>query len=440
MNRKKTKILKFGGSSVGTAVAIRNVSKIIQDARNDDLVVVVSAQQGVTNMLLKLTSGNESVDKIESHLSNIIKDLEIDVPEVFTLLNELRTSLESDLPQDQLQDLVASFGELISARIVTQYLSLKGVDAVFVDSRQIVITDSSFGDANYDLEKTRTKCRKLLGQTIQMNQVPVVTGFIGKNARGSTTTFSRGGSDLTATLLGQCLNANIVELWSDVDGVMSADPREVKDSVVIPELTYKEAVELSNFGAKVVHPRALVPAMEANIPVYVLSTFNRESVGTKISLTSSVESYTVTSKKEASVVTVYNPKMIRAVGYLADFFNIFNKLNLSIDVVSVSEASVSATVQNLTKTKMKRLVADLGVFGKIKIINNCAIVAVISSHFKKNQTLFHVILKELAQHNIHVDLISYGNSELNLTIVFSDSAKSTFVVNRVHKLLSLAKL
>lgn len=440
MNKKiNLKIMKFGGSSVGTVEAIVRTSNIITHDLSKNKIVVVSAQQGVTDKLLGLVNGKGNLVDLKNHLNNIIRQLNIQVPEVQVLFFELEKILKKKIPANKLKDLVASFGERISANMISTYLNSKGLKAAFVDSRKIVVTNSSFNNADYLLEKTRINCIKILNPILRKKIIPIVTGFIGQNVKGETTTLGRGGSDLTGTLLGQCLSAEVIEIWTDVDGIMTSDPRNIKDTSIISELTYKETIELSNFGAKVMYGRALIPAMESNIPVYVLNTFNPSSPGTLIHSKNSLNSFAVTAKESITIVTVYNPKMIGAAGFLADFFNIFGKLKLSVDVVSVSEASISVTVQKLSEADKKLLIANLEKFGEIELKDNCAIIAIISN-LKKKQELFSLILENLKNNGIHISLISYGNSEINLTLVISDSSKTKQAVSQIHKLLSLTQL
>ena len=298
------KVLKFGGSSLATSGRIRDVAKIVlKGARRDPVIVVVSAFQGVTNQLLECArlaaKANRRYEtawrKVVHRHRSVIEDLlgkrhsarlrsQVD-----TLLNELHEVLHGiqllGHGPPRALDLVASFGERLSALIISAHLN-RSYPARFADARQFIVTDDQFMSANVIFGKTNRMARRYFAELFRSNRprpIPVVTGFIGSTSDGQTTTIGRNGSDYTAAILGAALGAEIIEIWTDVDGVLSADPNVVASAFVLPRITYEEAMELSYFGAKVLHPAAIAPAVARGIPLLVKNTFRPEAPGTLIS-------------------------------------------------------------------------------------------------------------------------------------------------------------
>ncbi|TSC82158.1 MAG: bifunctional aspartokinase / homoserine dehydrogenase 1, partial [Parcubacteria group bacterium Gr01-1014_19] len=287
---KFVKVMKFGGSSVGSAERIQNVAKIVLGARKSGgVAVVVSAMQGITDKLLAL-----DFDFVkEKHLA-VAKELKVAAP------TELLTELESVIKGIKLLgdaspmalDLVVSFGERLSANLVASYLNKK-TPSIAVDSRELIKTDSNFQNAAVDFVATNRNIKKFFSKLVVSRKslvVPVVTGFISSNAAGKTTTLGRGGSDYSGAILGAALGVDVIEIWTDADGVMTADPRIVKAAFTLPEISYEEAFEMAYFGAKVIHPATMVPAIKKGIPVLIKNTFNPKHSGTVISRESSVVS------------------------------------------------------------------------------------------------------------------------------------------------------
>jgi aspartokinase/homoserine dehydrogenase 1 len=295
-----TKILKFGGSSVANARNINKVIDIILQSQKggENLVVVVSALGGVTDDLVMLaTLVSKKEDKYKTLFDNICqrhnqvikelikpKDRENILQEISKKYDELEEIMENILLTKELSlyslDAVMSFGEQLSAYIISEAIKNRGFRCKFIDARTLLQTDDNFGGANVDLESSY----KLIANYFKNNPpLSILGGFIASTQDGRTTTLGRGGSDYTASLIGAALNASAIEIWTDVDGLMTADPRKVKDAVIIPEISYEEAEKMASLGAKVIHPKTMKPARLKNIPIYIKNTFNPKGAGTKIS-------------------------------------------------------------------------------------------------------------------------------------------------------------
>lgn len=428
-----TKILKFGGTSVSDGDAVRRVAAIVAADEAPHKIVVVSAQSGVTTTLLRARSDPGAAEEAVARWRGLARELGLGADVVDSFADELRRDLQRALPRDEKADLVASYGELVSAALVAGFLQQVGLRAVAIDARDVVVTDGNFGNARYDAAATADRAKQVLLPLLAAGQVPVVTGFIGADARGRTTTLGRGGSDLTATLLGACLGADAVEIWTDADGVMSADPRAVPEAKLIARLSYDEAVELSNFGARVVFNKSLPPAIRAGIPVHVRNTFNPSSAGTVIAADKTPANFAVTTKSNVRVATVATPEMVGAVGFLARLFGIFESFDLSVDVVSVSEASVSVTFNNFDDEREAELLSALRELGEADVKRNRSIVAVISKYLDDEQAIFPKIFGALAEHGVDVEMISYGNREINLTLIV-DGARERETLHFIHEL------
>lgn len=293
------KVLKFGGSSVANAHNINKVIDImLHSSKSHNIVIVVSALGGVTDELLALASvvrdGGDEYKKLFINIcdkhNKLIGELILGVKahkaleEVGKKYDELEKTLTDILLSKQLSrkalDMIVSFGEQLSAYIISEVLKSRGVQCNFVDARTIIKTDDNFGEANVDIEESY----KLIYNDFKKNhQLSVMGGFIASTKNGVTTTLGRGGSDYTASIVGAALDASVIEIWTDVDGLMTADPRIVKDAIIIPEISYEKAEEMAYLGAKVIHPKTLKPARLKNIPIYIRNTFNPECNGTRIS-------------------------------------------------------------------------------------------------------------------------------------------------------------
>jgi aspartokinase/homoserine dehydrogenase 1 len=328
MDRKRFIVMKFGGTSVGNAERFRQCAAIVaQAAKNDRVVVVVSAMAGVTDLIFKTIEAARHGDSVatQTHLSKFesvhreligslfdqthhaaASDFMAEVISQLQIACHALSALRSDISAQTADSLVA-LGERLSAWALAGYLRQTGSNGAFVRAEDVIVTDSNFGNAAPDIEATRKQCEQSLLPLLDRNIVPVVAGYSGANAQGQTTTLGRGGSDYSATIIGAAAGADEVWIWTDVDGVLTADPRICPDATTLPEITFAEAIELAYYGAKVIHPKAAYPAAEAGFPVWIKNSFRPEVAGTKIThdaqpANSPVKS--VTSVKDAVLISL----------------------------------------------------------------------------------------------------------------------------------------
>ncbi|MCX6707089.1 MAG: aspartate kinase, partial [Candidatus Woesearchaeota archaeon] len=358
-------VMKFGGTSVGSSLSINNVFEIVMSRLQKNPIVVVSAITKVTDMLLQKTKdaekGDVDISEIEKRHFTIMDELGMDHSVISEELDGLKNSLSAIAKNGlnkKMLDNAASFGERMSSKIVAAYLTKKGIPARAVFAYDIgFVTDSNFTDAELDdVTYDNLKKNPLLNEKGIVN---VVTGFIAKDHKGSITTLGRGGSDFTAAIIGAAVNAELVEIWTDVDGIMTADPRIVSNAKSIEEISFSEAAELAYFGAKVLHPKTLLPAMDKNIPVAVLNTHNPSHKGTTIRRKSVIGDVfkAISSKKNVSTIRIVSSRMLGSHGFLARLFQIFNKHKIAIDMIATSEVSVSVTAE--TQENLNYLAEDL---------------------------------------------------------------------------------
>ncbi len=443
-------VMKFGGTSVGNIEAIRRVGKIIESRLERKPVVVVSAVSGITNKLVRLgqisadknhVSAKEIIEEIRKVHAAIISELEIDdstdikkaFPEAIDYLTDLSDRLlrAGDLVK-HLVDEMLSIGEFLSANIVSAYLRSIGIASQFADARELVSTDSRFGRAQVSREETQRNIKEKLIPVVSQG-VPVIQGFIGRDSFGRTTTLGRGGSDYSATYIGALVDAEAVEIWSDVDGILTADPSLVPNAKRIRKMSFQEAAELAYFGAKVLHPATLLPAIEKDIPVYVLNSMRPEDSGTKISKSKDGNENnsgivkSIAYKEGLIVITVTSSRMLMAHGFMSSIFEIFDRYQTSVDLVSTSEVSVSMTIDQVEH--LEDIHRELVRFAQVSIEENKAIVSLVGEKMKSTPGMPAKIFGFMTDIPIH--LISQGASEINISFVI-DESNLPIVINRLH--------
>ncbi len=427
------RVLKFGGTSVGNADAIRNLGKIVKSQLGSEPIVVVSAVSKVTDLLIETAkmaaTGKSITDNIqalnEKHTS-LMNELNLNLPEVKVLLAEMESLLNGiknlkNLSTETL-DLVQSFGERISIHIIAGHLESIGVKSKPYCAYDIgMITNSNFGEAEISADthkEINKKIRQLMNSSFH---VPVITGFIGKDRNGKITTLGRGGSDYSAAIIGAALDVEEIQIWTDVSGVYSTDPRIVKNARKIEKISFAECSELAYFGAKVLHPKTILPAMNKNIPVKVLNTFEPENSGTLIlsDLEKTEEIVkALTCKKNITLININSTRMLFAYGFLARVFYVFDKYNLSVDMISTSEVSVSLTVEStMNDTRVEKAIEELNQIATTNIVRNKAIVCVVGAGLKNEIGIAGKIFTLIGKHKIHVEMISQGASEINISFV-----------------------
>ncbi len=419
-------VMKFGGTSVGSPEMIKRAAEIVKSHASRKPVVVVSAFAKVTDSLMNLAHAalNNSHDTggIRKRHYDIMEGLGIDKSLISHELEELEAlikgiSLLKELTPRTL-DLLMSFGERMSAKIVAEYFSKSGLNARACNSYDTgFVTDSNFGNADV-LPETEANIRDFFRNSTGF--VPVVTGFIAKNANGEVTTLGRGGSDYTASIIGAAISAEEIQIWTDADGIMTADPKIVKNARSIDFISYEEAAELAFLGARVLHPKTILPAIEKNIPVRTLNTYNPGHKGTTI-LRETGKSHCITSiacKKGIKVINIHSPKMLFAAGFMHKIFRIFDELKISVDMVSTSEVNVSVTIDG--KYGTEKLVKELENMADVDVRNNRASISVVGTNIDSTSGIAGKIFSSLGNKNINVEMISSGASKINESFVVKE--------------------
>ena len=448
-------VMKFGGTSVGDANCIANAAEIVAKAAQErgPVVVVVSAMSGVTNALIAAARVAARKERdgwaatrehlLEQHRAAVV-GLASDVAHGISVLDDIRKQLDDfanlcesisvlgELTPRGL-DVVSSFGERMMVKIFAEALAKRGLAAVPIEATEIVVTDDNFGSAAPLMDLTREKTRARLIPLAEKGVIPVVTGFIGATADGIVTTLGRGGSDYTAAILAQCLDSEELWIYTDVDGVMTADPRVVADARTLARISYAEAAELSYFGAKVLHPKTVLPAVEGGIPVRILNSFNPSHPGTL--LTEKVEPNGSAVKGIASIgglsiVTVEGRGMMGVPGIAGKLFTAVARTGSSLFMItqSSSEQNICFVVQQSeTKQVLKALHRDLElelsrrVIDRIAAQEDVAIVAVVGAGMKGTPGISAKVFGSLGRIGINVVAIAQGSSEYNISLVVAGS-------------------
>lgn len=440
------KVLKFGGTSVKDAQAMKHVADILSQYP-PVTIAVLSATAGTTDTLIKLVSHategrreefTETKQKLEAKHHQIIEDLGLEndrsvchaVADIFSTLSVFLEGIyllrEST---NRVKDAVVASGELLSTHILAAYLKTQHPDTTWFDVRQIIVTDDHFSSAHVDLQTTQKKYNQKMKPLFKRNRFIITQGFLGSTLNGLTTTLGRGGSDYSATLIGNLSNAESIEIWTDSDGVMTADPRFIPQAFSQRELSFKEAAELSYFGAKVLHPYTMLPAMEKNLPVQVKNTMKPKDPGTVIAHESQQigQPKSIAFRRNITTVTIESSRMLNAYGFLERIFNVFARYQISIDLVSTSEISVSLTLE---KTEhLDRIVEELKEFSSVRVSEKMAIVSIVGEDIKNSQGFLKRAF--LALNSIPVEMISFGASNVNLSIVIPEIHVET-VVKKLH--------
>ena len=432
-------VMKFGGSSVANAERIKHVASIIKAYKEKKPVVVLSAMGDTTDHLLEAADqavkGIVDVEGVAKLHKETAELLDVNIETIQDLLKELNQLLTGISMLKEIskrsRDYLVSFGERMSVRMMAAYLTKEGIPAKFYDAWDIgILSDSNYMAAELldsvwdDIPKYLTGYKN--GTDVE---IPIVTGFIAKDVKGNITTLGRGGSDLTATMIGAAMQAEEVQTWKDVDGILTTDPRIVKEAKPVPEVTYEEAQELAMFGAQVLHPRSMVPVRKSGTPVRVKNSYNITSPGSII-----VENHTgkvppvcaITTVKNITLIDIVSSRMLGAAGFLAHVFNNFLKWNISIDVIATSEVSVSLTVN--TKADLSGLIADLEQASQVSVRKEKAIVTIICDAAHSSAILASGF-QALAEEGINVQMISQGASKVNISmIVDADEADKTIQI------------
>jgi len=463
-------VMKFGGSSVATGKKIRHVAELVANNQGKDcaVVTVVSALEGVTDQLIQAAEeakkGNRDYIRkfkqkiLERHLTTVkeaIKDGQVREEAEQTLrerIDELEQVLTGIVYVGELtpksRDTVISYGEKLSAPIVSGALKdLKLASEHLTGGEAGIVTDNNFGEAGLLMNVTKYQVKKSLEPLLKKGAAPVLTGFIAATQNGETTTLGRGGSDYTATIIGAALEADEVWIWTDVDGLMTSDPKIVSSAKTIDELSFQEATELTIFGAKAMHPRALEPARKEGIPVRIRNVFNPEKPGTLIKKEQKIEEKNgvkaVTLVRNVAVITVSGAGMVGAPGTAAKVFEVLGKESINILMISqsVSEANISLVIQ---RSLLERAVntLEIALLGRdfireIMSEEDVCVVAVLGAGMKGMPGVASRIFSAVAQKGINVRMIAQGSSELNVSFVVKEKDGDE-TVRAIHSEFKLA--
>ena len=434
-------VMKFGGTSVEDPAAISRTAAIVAGrvAQGKNPVVVVSAMAKVTDQLLRAAGAASLGDRtgalaISSRLRSrhrdtacaLIQDAKESaalvtwVDQKFDQLDEVLRGLAAILElTPRISDLIVSYGERISSRIIAAAFAERAIDSVHVDAREIIVTDSQFQKAIPLDSITEKRVSEKLRPLLASGKVPVMGGFIASNESGITTTLGRGGSDFTGALIGGALGADAIEIWTDVDGIMTCDPRVCPDALRVKVISFEEAAELAYFGAKVLHPATILPAVKKNIPVLVLNSRNPSNEGTRItSLAPHCSSpfKSIAVKKKLSIIDVVASRMLMTHGYLSEIFAIFDKHKCPVDMVSTSEVSVSLTVDS--NDQLPLIAADLSKLADVKYEGKKALVCMVGEDIRGKNGMAAQVFSAIR--HINVRMISQGASEINMSFMIEE--------------------
>jgi aspartate kinase len=434
-------VMKFGGTSVEDPAAIGRTAAIVAGrvAQGKHPVVVVSAMAKVTDQLLRAGEAASQGDRtgalaITSRLRARHRDTamalvknQADCAELVSFIDQKFDSLDEVLRglsailelTPRISDLIVSYGERVSSRIVVSAFRELGIDSVHVDAREVIITDSSFQKAIPQDELIEKRAAEKLLPLATQGKVPVMGGFIAANEAGITTTLGRGGSDFTGALVGGALSAEAIEIWTDVDGIMTCDPRVCPDALRVKVISFEEAAELAYFGAKVLHPATILPAVRKNIPVLVLNSRNATCEGTRIaSLASHCKSpfKSIAVKKKLSIIDVVASRMLMTHGYLSEIFSIFDKHKCAVDMVSTSEVSVSLTVDS--NEQLPVIAADLSRLADVKYEGKKALICMVGEDIRGQSGIAAQVFNAIR--HVNVRMISQGASEINMSFMIDE--------------------
>jgi len=447
-------LMKFGGTSVQDSEAMERVITIINSKLVSHPIVVVSAMAQITNTLIQCAQlareGKETealglvknvlAKRHHETIDQLVKDdarknllhstVEKYLEEIKTLIRGL--TILGELSPRSL-DAMASYGEQFSSRILSAAMQEHGIKTELVDSRGLIITDENYTKAAPLIDVSKARMKEILLPLLVSGIVPVTQGFVGSTRHGVTTTLGRDGSDYSAAIIGASLDAEVIEIWTDVDGILTADPKLVPQAKVLETVTFEEASELAYFGAKVLHPSTLLPAVEKKIPVHVYNTKRPAAVGTRIvsSEVNEGQSGSVNSiayKKGITVINVYSARMLLAHGFLKSIFEVFDRFETSVDLVATSEVNVSLTIDD--QRNLQAIVNELKKFSTVTVEHDKAIICLVGEQMRYTPGISARAFGAIPRMNIV--MISQGASEVNLSFII-DETDVQLAVQKLHK-------
>ena len=465
-------VMKFGGTSVASGEKIRHVANLVANyvSQGYVIVAVISALEGVTDKLIEASEQAKKGDRdyiyefkqeiVEKHLTAARKAVENkpireEIEQLLkTTIGELEKVLTGIIYVGELtpksRDYVLSFGERLSTSIVWGTLRDLGLNAQYYAGKDVgIVTDSNFGEASPLMSITKHQVKEKIEPLLEKGVVPVVTGYIAATQDGVTTTLGRGGSDYTATIIGAALDVDEVWIWTDVDGLMTSDPKIVSSAKVMPELSFQEATEMTIFGAKAMHPRALEPAMEEGIPVRIRNAFNPDNLGTSIVEEQIIKPRDIVKAialvKDVALVNVSGAGMVGAPGTAAKVFDVIGRENINILMISqsVSEANISFIIQrNLLERAVSALEIALlgrGLIREVTAEDDVCVIAVVGAGMRGTPGVASRIFSAIARRGINIAMIAQGSSELNISFVVKEN-DGEGAVRAIHEEFKLDKI
>jgi aspartate kinase len=445
-------VMKFGGTSVENAAAIERVARIVRGRVKRKPVVVVSAMAGVTNALVRMAEAavRRDLQSALDELSHIKQQHEVAARALTTgtSLDQLLSNFDKNFEALELllkgiaalvelsprsSDLVFSYGEVLSSLMVAEAFRSAGLAAVHADSRQLIVTDNAHMAAQPNFDLTAARLQAEIGQLLTASRIPVMGGFIAGTADGTVTTLGRGGSDYSAAIIGAALSAESIEIWTDVEGMLTTDPRLCPEAQRISTISFDEAAELAYFGAKVLHPATLLPAVQNNIPVYVLNSANVASVGTCIRKEvppSKSHFRAIAAKRGSTVINLRAPRMLFASGFLRSLFEVLERHRCPVDLVSTSEVSVSIVID--PAHDVAGIVPELKGLGDVEVEPGKAIICLVGNNIRGKVGIAASVFQVLAGAGVNVHMISQGASEINISVVVDDE-RVPLAVRELHR-------
>lgn len=446
---KNLDIAKFGGTSVADYAAMCNCVRVVTSNPNTRLTVV-SACAGVTNYLVELSRGAGTDEETKSMIDRL-REIHMDIinklankDELVEKLDEILEEIDNLAGQAKIErsaaltDRITGYGEILSSMLMVEVFKSQGFNAQVFDVRKVMRTDSTFGRAMPIVEVMKAQAKEYLEPLLQRDHIIVTQGFIGSNQVGQTTTLGRGGSDYSVALLGEALRAETISIWTDVTGVYTTDPRLIPDARPIDELTYQEAAEMATFGAKILHPSTLLPAVRQGIPVYVGSSREPEKGGTWVrsETTSSPNYRAVALRQNQSLIVLASPKMVGASGFLARVFGIFARFGLSVDLVTTSEISIAVTLdfsQTSGHTSIPELMLDeLRSFCHVKVEHKLSLLAIIGNKMSSTPGVTAKVFEAVEKYPVR--MVCYGASSHNLCFLLEENC-AVQALKEIHRLL-----
>jgi aspartate kinase len=447
-------VMKFGGTSVEDASAILRTARIVAGRVSQGLqpVVVVSAMAKVTDLLISAATTAARGDRATAlAITERLRIRHCDTATQLALGPALREDPMAAVRKDEglaathawmeaefdgleevlrglavvgeltprISDMIVSYGERVSSRMITEAFARCGLQAVYVDARKCIVTDAQHGKAIPQDAATEERLKQHVVPHLAEGRVPVMGGFIGATDKGVTTTLGRGGSDFTAAVVGGGIDAGVIEIWTDVDGIMTADPRVCPDALRVKTISFEEAAELAYFGAKVLHPATILPAVKKNIPVFVLNSKNPESGGTRITaLATHCKSpfKSIAVKKRLTIMDIVASRMLLSHGYLRAIFEVFDKHKCPIDMVSTSEVSVSLSLDS--NEKLPAIAADLSKLADVKYEGRKALVCMVGEDIRGQNGIAARVFQAIRHVNLR--MISQGASEINMSFMVEE--------------------